>query len=205
MNNYHENPATTSDSFSVDALRLCEQLTRSMSPSATPPVPVRSAGIVFGWVLWSKAFKDLEWLRIGHFFNTDQLAANWLARLSGTNPGVSQLLPAILCGMSPQSDYWIADPDLWGIVDQKIFRESITQTNEALLSLWPVLKTNQYHEFCDLFLRREGVLCQRGAHWELHIVTAPYDEPLTKNTPPPWPMQTIQFPWLHDVIQVKWK
>ena len=192
--------------FSHAAVQLHDEIASTSPASQQAPILVKSAGIVFGWVLWKQIFDQSGWLKNGFFFEdengyTAYAAAHWLSQLSSSTAGVSPL-HQVLCGLEPDAVYATHFPPFQPSIVDPDNAEAV-EVNRKLFAMWQVLGTEQFPEFRELFLEREGVLAQTPAGWQIHLVHAPYDV-LTEQTPLPWPITELHLPWLSYQVAIRW-
>ncbi len=200
-------------SAAARALDLKKTLLRlaRKEPDPTKKYHISGAGIILGWPFFKRQFDQLNWIQEGKFVDLQGmggaiLAANWLARLSGTTEDQTiNPLIRLICNLDPEKAEWLSDQHLNEYFPKGSFQSSINDFTNLLLAMWPVLKPKQQIEFRELFLQREGWLSKNTIGWELHLVQAGYDQAMLAKAPLPWPLQKIFFPWNTQTFNTLWQ
>ncbi|KAF7785726.1 hypothetical protein PRUB_a0095 [Pseudoalteromonas rubra] len=190
--------------------RLKAYLTRiQQSPNAQTELleqVIPCAGVVFGWVLLKSIFNGQQWLGSDGKFMSDEhanYAANWLLQLVQGDPEPMKPLLRVLCGLPDDAFRVLTSAQLQSGMHTEL-AASKSQYLQQLLSLWPVLKHEQQAEFYEFFTQRTGVLSPTPLGSRLILVEAPFDA-LAQRCPLPWPLSSIQLPWMNTLLEVDWK
>lgn len=167
----------------------------------TEKIYIDNAGMVLANPYLPELFKRLHLLNDKEFKDRESAEKaihilQYMVNETCNSPEYKLLLNKILCGIKTgipiKQSAEISNED----------KQLVDGLVQVMISNWKAIRNTSVNGLRESFLQREGVLYKEDDCWQLQIETRAYDMLLDQL---PWAFNTIKYPWMKNVLYVKWR
>ena len=167
----------------------------------TEKIYINNAGMVLANPYLPELFKRLQLLEDREFKDRESAEKaihilQYMVNETCSSPEYKLLLNKLLCGI--QTGVPIKQSAEISSDEKQLVNGLI----QAIIKNWKAIGNTSVNGFRESFLQREGILYKEDDCWQLQVETRAYDMLLDQI---PWAFSTIKFPWMKDILYVKWR
>lgn len=164
---------------------------------------IDNAGMVLANPYLPELFKRLNLLGLDHKDFKDRESAEkaihileYMVNETCQSPEYKLLLNKILCGVQT------GIPIKQTAEITKEDKQLVDGLVQAIISNWKAIGNTSVNGLRESFLQREGVLSKEDNTWQLQVELKSFDMLLDQLS---WSYNTIKYPWMKNVLYVKWR